>query len=103
MLSTFCFLPSQDYQYFGTELDKWDKLNLITGAKVPHLTQVAAQFAGHIALRLVHDHLLRMDLAKYDKFIRAKVVQINVKVKNVQRVSVETKVIFTFIYLKTCF
>ncbi|XP_026229674.1 transferrin receptor 1a [Anabas testudineus] len=74
-----------DYQYFGTELDKWDKLNLITGAKVPHLTQVAAQFAGHIALRLVHDHLLRMDLAKYDKFIRAKVVQINVKVKNVQR------------------
>uniref|UniRef100_A0AAQ6IDT4 Transferrin receptor protein 1 n=1 Tax=Anabas testudineus TaxID=64144 RepID=A0AAQ6IDT4_ANATE len=79
-----------DYQYFGTELDKWDKLNLITGAKVPHLTQVAAQFAGHIALRLVHDHLLRMDLAKYDKFIRAKVVQINVKVKNVQRVSALT-------------
>lgn len=81
--------PSQDYLYFGTKLDTQEKLNGVTGNKVPQLAEMATQFAGHVALRLVHDHLLRMDLAKYDKLIRIQVAQINAKVNNVQRVGVQ--------------
>ncbi|XP_045908240.1 transferrin receptor protein 1-like [Micropterus dolomieu] len=76
---------NSDYLYFGTKLDTQEKLNGVTGNKVPQLAEMATQFAGHVALRLVHDHLLRMDLAKYDKLIRIQVAQINAKVNNVQR------------------
>ncbi|XP_070774759.1 transferrin receptor protein 1-like [Enoplosus armatus] len=74
-----------DYQYFGTKLDTWEKLNIATGNRVPQLTEIVTRFAGHIVLRLVHDHLLRMDLTKYDKIIRNEVARINTKVKAVQR------------------
>uniref|UniRef100_A0AAZ1WVK2 Transferrin receptor protein 1 n=1 Tax=Oreochromis aureus TaxID=47969 RepID=A0AAZ1WVK2_OREAU len=67
---------SSDYPYFGTTLDTQQNLNSIT-----------RPVAGHIALRLVHDHLLQMDLKKYNQLIRSHVVQINARVKNVQRVS----------------
>nr|AHE13882.1 transferrin receptor 1 [Monopterus albus] len=74
-----------DYQFFGTVLDTRDKLYSITSNQAPQLAVTAARFAGNIVLRLVHDHLLRMDTAKYSKIIRAQVAQINVKVRNVQR------------------
>lgn len=79
----------QDYQFFGTVLDTRDKLYSITSNQVPQLAVTAARFAGNIVLRLVHDHLLPMDTAKYDKIIRTQVAQINVKVRNVQRVSAQ--------------
>ncbi|XP_008293079.1 transferrin receptor protein 1 [Stegastes partitus] len=75
-----------DYQYFGTLQDTRDKLNRVTSSQVPQLAEMAGRFAGHMALRLVHDHLLPMDLRKYDSIIRYNVAQINGKVKNVQRV-----------------
>lgn len=70
-------------------LDTRQKLNTATANQVPQLAEAVTRFAGHIALRLVHDHLLRMDLMKYDKIIRTHVAQINMKVKAVQRVSVQ--------------
>lgn len=70
-------------------LDTQQKANAATANQVPQLAEVATRFAGHITLRLVHDHLLRMDLMKYDKIIRSHVAQINMKVKAVQRVSVQ--------------
>lgn len=70
-------------------LDTREKLNAATSNQVPEMAEVTAQFAGHMALRLVHDHLLRMDVTKYDKIIRTHVAQINVKVKTVQRVGVQ--------------
>uniref|UniRef100_A0A8D0A8T8 Transferrin receptor protein 1 n=1 Tax=Sander lucioperca TaxID=283035 RepID=A0A8D0A8T8_SANLU len=73
------------YPLFGTKLDTWEKLNLATGSQVPQLAEMATRFAGHMALRLVHDHLLRMDVMKYDKIIRLRVAQINMKVNAVQR------------------
>uniref|UniRef100_A0A668RGK9 Transferrin receptor protein 1 n=1 Tax=Oreochromis aureus TaxID=47969 RepID=A0A668RGK9_OREAU len=76
---------SSDYPYFGTTLDTQQNLNSITASQVPQLAVRAGQFAGHIALRLVHDHLLQMDLKKYNQLIRSHVVQINARVKNVQR------------------
>ncbi|XP_042285964.1 transferrin receptor protein 1-like [Thunnus maccoyii] len=76
---------NSEYPYFGTLLDTREKLNSATSGQVPQLAEIAARFAGHMALRLVHDHLLRMDVTKYDKMIRTRVAQINAKLKNVQR------------------
>ncbi|KAF3699035.1 Transferrin receptor protein 1 [Channa argus] len=81
---SFRFSDNSDYPYFGTTLDTLDKLTQVTGNKVSQLTQIAAQFAGQIVLRLVHDHLLQMDLAKYDKVIRTHLAQINLRFKNLQ-------------------
>uniref|UniRef100_A0AAX7SNT6 Transferrin receptor protein 1 n=1 Tax=Astatotilapia calliptera TaxID=8154 RepID=A0AAX7SNT6_ASTCA len=72
---------SSDYPHFGTNLDTRENLNSVTASQVPQLAVRAGQFAGHIALRLVHDHLLQMDLKKYNQLIRSHVVQINGKVK----------------------
>nr|XP_057925177.1 transferrin receptor 1a [Doryrhamphus excisus] len=74
-----------DYPYFGTLLDTQEKLISITSNQHLQLVEAAAKFAGHIALRLVHDHLLPMDLLKYDKVIRSHVIQINKKVDTVER------------------
>ncbi|XP_005742010.1 transferrin receptor protein 1-like [Pundamilia nyererei] len=76
---------SSDYPYFGTILDTRENLNSVTASQVPQLAVRAGQFAGHIVLRLVHDHLLQMDLKKYNQLIRSHVVQINARVKTVQR------------------
>uniref|UniRef100_A0AAQ4RUQ2 Transferrin receptor protein 1 n=1 Tax=Gasterosteus aculeatus aculeatus TaxID=481459 RepID=A0AAQ4RUQ2_GASAC len=76
--------PSQEYPYFGTELDTREKLNVAAGNQVPQLAETAARFAGHMVLRLVHDHLLRMDVMKYNNIIRNHVVQINTKVYSMQ-------------------
>uniref|UniRef100_A0A667ZI87 Transferrin receptor protein 1 n=1 Tax=Myripristis murdjan TaxID=586833 RepID=A0A667ZI87_9TELE len=70
-----------DYKYFGTLLDTEDKLNSATSSQTPQFAMAAAQFAGHIALRLVHDHLLRLDLQKYNSIIRSQVAEINRRVK----------------------
>ncbi|XP_029309642.1 transferrin receptor 1a isoform X2 [Cottoperca gobio] len=74
-----------EYQYFGTLLDTREKLNMVTGNQVPQLAKIVTQFAGHMVLRLVHDHLLRLDVMKYDKIIRTNVAQINGKVNTVKR------------------
>lgn len=71
-------------------LDTRETLHSATGNQVPQLAEIATRFAAHMALRLVHDHLLRMDVMKYDKIIRTQVVQINGKVNAVKRVSVLT-------------
>ncbi|XP_074506637.1 transferrin receptor protein 1-like [Sebastes fasciatus] len=76
---------TSDYKYFGTMLDTRENLNLVTGNQVPQLAEIATRFAGHMALRLVHDHLLRMDVMKYYKVIRIQVGKINAKVNAVQR------------------
>lgn len=60
---------------------------MAAGNQVPQLAETAARFAGHMVLRLVHDHLLRMDVMKYNNIIRNHVVQINTKVYSVKRVS----------------
>uniref|UniRef100_A0A4W6C2V0 Transferrin receptor protein 1 n=1 Tax=Lates calcarifer TaxID=8187 RepID=A0A4W6C2V0_LATCA len=56
---SFRFAPSNaDYQYSGTLLDTRETLKQATGQQIPQLAETAAKFAGHIALRLVHDHLI---------------------------------------------
>ncbi|XP_031694592.1 transferrin receptor 1a [Anarrhichthys ocellatus] len=75
---------NSDYPYSGTMLDTREKLNVVTGNRVTQLAEMATRFAGHMALRLVHDHLLRMDVMKYNNIIRSKVSQINSKVLSIR-------------------
>ncbi|XP_070830659.1 transferrin receptor protein 1-like [Chaetodon trifascialis] len=82
---SFRFTGSSEYSYFGTMLDTREKLNAATSNQVSQLAEIATRFAGHMVLRLVHDHLLRMDVMKYDKIIRTHVGQINGKVKDIRR------------------
>ncbi|KAM8838688.1 transferrin receptor protein 1-like isoform 1-T3 [Synchiropus picturatus] len=74
-----------DYPFFGTRLDTQERLNMELSNQTPLLAQSAARFAGHIALRMVHDHLLPLDLQKYDVVIRNQVSEIYKKVKAIQR------------------
>ncbi|KAJ0059133.1 hypothetical protein NL108_008559 [Boleophthalmus pectinirostris] len=74
-----------NYPYFGTELDTQQKLQATTSGQVTQFAEVAARFAGHITLRLVHDHLLQLDLQKYTRIIRYNVFKINGKVAEVQK------------------
>uniref|UniRef100_A0A3Q3F888 Transferrin receptor protein 1 n=1 Tax=Labrus bergylta TaxID=56723 RepID=A0A3Q3F888_9LABR len=86
---SFRFNSDRDhYSFFGTALDTQDNLNTAAAGKVPELAEVATRFAGHMVLRLVHDHLLRFDLKKYNKIIKVQVAQINGKIMSVRRVSV---------------
>ncbi|XP_023674311.1 transferrin receptor 1b [Paramormyrops kingsleyae] len=65
-----------DYQYFGTVEDTREKLDSIT-FRTSQMAEIAAQIAGNMALRLVHDRLLSLDISKYNSQIRAFVIQIN--------------------------
>lgn len=73
------------YPYFGTMLDTQEKLKSTTTNQIGQFAEAAALFAGHITLRLVHDHLLPLDLQKYTRIIRSTVFKINNKVAEVQR------------------
>ncbi|XP_061097771.1 transferrin receptor protein 1-like [Conger conger] len=68
---------SKDYSYFGTMLDTKDKLQKATKLRLGRFTVAAGQVAGQMALRLVHDHLLKLDVQAYTSMIRSKVAQIN--------------------------
>lgn len=61
---------SGDYPYFGTVLDNKQRLDQAAGQRTAQLAASAAQFAGQMALRLVHDHLLRLDVERYARRLR---------------------------------
>uniref|UniRef100_A0AAV2JUZ5 Transferrin receptor protein 1 n=1 Tax=Knipowitschia caucasica TaxID=637954 RepID=A0AAV2JUZ5_KNICA len=83
---TFRFTSEHlSYPYFGTKLDTQEKLKVATSNQVVQFAQVAARFAGHITLRLVHDHLLQLDIQRYTKSIRENVFRINGKVSEIKR------------------
>ncbi|XP_006799285.1 transferrin receptor 1b [Neolamprologus brichardi] len=58
---------SEVYTYYGTQLDTVDQLNYETNNQTNEITAIAAQFAGQMALHLVHDHLLSLDVNRYSK------------------------------------
>lgn len=55
--------------YYSTDLDNKDHLNYLTGQKTSEVTVAAAQIAGQMALRLVHDHLLKLDTSRYSSVV----------------------------------
>ncbi|KAL4631066.1 transferrin receptor protein 1-like [Arapaima gigas] len=70
------FKDAGDYPYFWTLLDNKDRLDYATGHLTANVAVTAAQVAGHMVLRLVHDYLLRLDVDKYKLILRSHVSQI---------------------------
>ncbi|XP_014871916.1 transferrin receptor protein 1-like isoform X2 [Poecilia latipinna] len=67
---------SESYPYYGTGLDNMDHLNYRTSQRTSNVTATAARFAGLMVLRLVHDHLLGLDVSRYYGSITKAVVQV---------------------------
>ncbi|TTN01735.1 Transferrin receptor protein 1 [Bagarius yarrelli] len=81
---SFRFTQDKQYPYFGTLLDT--KKNLESkSSNLLALTKAAGEMAGQMALRLVHDHLLRLNTEKYLNFMRIQVSKINKEVMSLQR------------------
>ncbi|MEQ2312114.1 hypothetical protein AMECASPLE_027621 [Ameca splendens] len=75
---SFHFIPEniESYPYYGTSLDNMDHLNYQTNHHTSEVTATAARFAGLMTLRLVHDHLLSLDVSGYKGPITNAVFQI---------------------------
>ncbi|XP_041670526.1 transferrin receptor protein 1-like [Cheilinus undulatus] len=67
---------TEKYIYYGTNLDNLDHLNYQTSHRTGEITALAAEFAGRMALRLVHDHLLRLNPSQYSKVFRQAVIKV---------------------------
>ncbi|KAI5092645.1 transferrin receptor protein 1 [Silurus meridionalis] len=81
---SFRFTQDKPYPFFGTLLDT--RRNLESKAtNVPALIKSAGEVAGQMALRLVHDHLLRLNTEKYLNIMRLQVSKINKEVMSLQR------------------
>ncbi|XDV47623.1 hypothetical protein PO909_017204, partial [Leuciscus waleckii] len=84
---SFSFIPSQatgDYEYFGTDMDGKNELDRVTNQNVVDQVLVAAQVAGQMALRLVHDHILKLDVTTYGNVIADHVSNIISRVKSLK-------------------
>ncbi|KAK1790747.1 hypothetical protein P4O66_014610 [Electrophorus voltai] len=80
---TFRLTSDKEYPFLGTRLDT--KMNLENKIlRIGPLVKTAGEIAGQMALRLVHDHLLRLNVEKYSNIIRAQVAQINKEVYSLQ-------------------
>ncbi|XP_056594849.1 transferrin receptor 1b isoform X2 [Triplophysa dalaica] len=82
-----------DYQNFGTAQDDKGNLECVTKNKVVELALGGAQVAGQMALRLVHDRILKLDFTKYtveiDKHVSAIVGYTN-QLKNAEVNKIES-------------
>lgn len=77
---------TESYTYYGTSLDNMDHLDYETNHRTGEITTLAAQFAGQMALRLVHDHVLNLDVSRYNRLIRKSVAQVYRRVKQLSQV-----------------
>ncbi|XP_077365722.1 transferrin receptor 1b isoform X2 [Festucalex cinctus] len=73
------------YTYYGTSMDNMDHLNYNTAHKTGEAAARAARLAGRMALRLVHDHLLRLDVGAYRKVLPAAVNRLYAHVRKMVR------------------
>ncbi|XP_071751525.1 transferrin receptor 1b [Centroberyx gerrardi] len=64
------------YPYYGTNLDNMDHLGYETNHHTGEMAAVAGQFAGQMALRLAHDHLIRLDVQRYSRVITSAVAKL---------------------------
>uniref|UniRef100_A0A674D5Y3 Transferrin receptor 1b n=1 Tax=Salmo trutta TaxID=8032 RepID=A0A674D5Y3_SALTR len=77
---------SEAYPYYGTSLDNKDHLGYATAHRLSSLATGAGLVAGQLALRLVHDHILRLDVQRYRTVLSQSVFKINQRLKQVTRV-----------------
>uniref|UniRef100_A0A8C1XFF5 Transferrin receptor protein 1 n=1 Tax=Cyprinus carpio TaxID=7962 RepID=A0A8C1XFF5_CYPCA len=77
------FQSSKSYP-FGTIEDTDQTLERYTSYNTLKLAKTAGEVVGLVTLRLVHDHLLKLNVAKYTSVIRSYVSQIRSKVESCQ-------------------
>lgn len=93
---------SSVYTYSGTELDTRENLNLVTEGKMLDVSVSAAQMAGQMALRLVHDHILNLDVSEYTHVIRKNMIMIMREISRVRLSFSSIKPVF-MTRSKSCF
>lgn len=71
-------------------LDTRKNLEAETSSELLVVAKVAGEIAGVMALRLVHDHLLRLNVEKYKKVLYIHVNKINREVRRLQKVRLLT-------------
>ncbi|XP_074478571.1 transferrin receptor 1b [Sebastes fasciatus] len=81
----FTNLDTEAYCYYGTNLDSMDHLDYETNHHTSEMVAVAAQFAGQMALRLVHDHLLSLDVGRYSSVLTKAVGRVYVRVNQLSK------------------
>ncbi|XP_026062139.1 transferrin receptor 1a [Carassius auratus] len=89
---TFSGIPSLSFRFtsstkaypFGTMEDTDQNLERYTSYNTLKLAKAAGEVVGLVTLRLVHDHLLKLNVAKYTSVIRNYVSQIRSKVESRQ-------------------
>lgn len=74
--------------YYGTDLDNKDHLNYGTVQKTDELVVAAAQLAGQMALRLVHDLILNLDTSRYSSLLTNAVSGVYTHIQQLSRVCV---------------
>lgn len=86
------FLPFQKkpYPFFGTMLDTRKNLEAETSTELLVVAKAAGEIAGVMALRLVHDHLLRLNVEKYRNVLHIHIDKINREVLRLQKVRLST-------------
>uniref|UniRef100_A0A3B1J472 Transferrin receptor protein 1 n=1 Tax=Astyanax mexicanus TaxID=7994 RepID=A0A3B1J472_ASTMX len=72
------------YPFFGTMLDTKQNLDIKVSYSLSALVKTAGEIAGQMALRLVHDHLIRLNVEKYTSILRSNVALINREVIGLQ-------------------
>ncbi|XP_058232511.1 transferrin receptor 1b [Hemibagrus wyckioides] len=78
---------ASDYPYFGTSLDTRKSLYQATEGKLLDVAVSAAQMAGQMALRLVHDHILNLDVSEYKRVLMKNINKITGQIRNVKTLS----------------
>ncbi|KAL1279994.1 hypothetical protein QQF64_014594 [Cirrhinus molitorella] len=81
---SFRFISSSNSYPYGTVEDTEQNLDRCTSYSTLKLAKTAGEVVGLVTLRLVHDHLLKMNVAKYTSVIRNYVSQIRSKVESRQ-------------------
>ncbi|KAI5092646.1 transferrin receptor protein 1 [Silurus meridionalis] len=81
------WLENKQYPFFGTMLDTRENLEAQMSTGMLVLVKAAGEMAGVMVLRLVHDHLLSLNVEKYKNVMRIHVGKINKEVMRLEKFS----------------
>uniref|UniRef100_A0A3P8WXB1 Transferrin receptor 1b n=1 Tax=Cynoglossus semilaevis TaxID=244447 RepID=A0A3P8WXB1_CYNSE len=88
---SFHFTSKNSYPYYDTNLDNMDHLDYQTNHHSSEITALAAQCAGVMALRLVHDHVINLDVNQYGRIINKAVIPVYMRIKKLTNWLVEAR------------
>ncbi len=91
-------LKTEAYTYYGTNLDNMDHLNYETNHHTSEMTAVAAQFAGQMALRLAHNHLLSLDVSRYSSVLTGAVCRVYRRIIQLSKVGLTPSLCSCFVF-----